>query len=129
MEIRGQPPGSVPLGHPAPRHKITGLHNAGLKPRATTSWSWPDLVVTASPQARPKQPPGASQSTSNTLNKEGSRPPHQLIPPHRSGTAGQAAFSASLYSVPTAQSGLGCPQKLKVCQESPMTPLILSWTL
>lgn len=126
VEIRGQPPGSVPLGHPAPRHKITGLHKAGLKPRATTSWSWPDLVVTVPPQARPKQPPGASQSTTKTLNREGPHPPHQLIPPHRSRVPDPAAFSVFLCTGPTAQSGLRYPQKLKVCQESPVTSLILS---
>lgn len=113
-----------------PRHKITGLHKAGLKPRATTSWSWPDLVVTATPQAGPKQPPGVSQSTTNnTLNREGPRPSHQLIPPHRSRVPGPAAFSVFLCSATNAQSGLRCPQKLKVCQESPVTPFILSWTL
>lgn len=93
---KGPSPQAVPsLATLPPRHKITGLPEAGREPRATTSWSWPDLAGTMSPQARPTQPPGASQSTTHALDRAGLCPPHQLLP----ATQAQSPWASRILSV------------------------------
>lgn len=126
MKTRGRPPGSAQLGHPTPRHKITGLHEAGLESRATTSWSWPDLVVTTSPQASPMQPPGASQSTAQALERAGSCPAHQLLVATQEQRAQPSCMiSVSMLSPPLHRVALGAPEAPGLSRKDCDSPLLV----